>query len=81
MTSSLAHVEDNVVEAFFVVQELCEKFHDFALSKNPRDEFSSATILLVKYCARYDCARHWFRIVLQADFGARISSLANGFIA
>jgi hypothetical protein len=81
MTSSLAHVEDNVGEAFFAAQELCEKFHDFALSKNPGGEFSPAPILLVKYCTRKERAWYWFWIVLQADFRAGISSLANGFIA
>jgi hypothetical protein len=41
MTSNLAHVEDNVGEANFVVQELCEIFHDFMHCKKVRDDLST----------------------------------------
>jgi hypothetical protein len=50
MTSNLAHVEDNVGEAFFVVQELCEKFHDFARDKNLHDDLLTTADELRKNC-------------------------------
>ena len=75
MTSSLAHVEDNVGEAFFAVQELCEKFHDFMHFKKVCDNPINTADALMKCFEQYARESRHDSIAIRSDVRVRISSL------